>query len=103
MDENLRRAEELLRLAGQGTLVKDSKDPNSKLIDDFVLGTGAFSDTDIMVDPQDLSRLRFYRTASREILARAEDKDSDAERERLLGIARSHMARIARILDRYEV
>ena len=103
MDDNLRRAEELLRLAGQRPLVMDSKDPNSKLIDDFLFGRGTFCEPDNMIDPQDLSALRFYRTASSEILARAEGQDSKSEKKRLLGIARSHMAKIDRILNRYDV
>lgn len=103
MDDSVRRAEELLRLAGQRPLVMESKDPNARLIDDFVSGTGAFSDPGTLIDPQDLSALRYYRGASREILQRATTEDCVEEKTRLIAVAETHLRRIDRILSRYSV
>ena len=76
-------------------------DPNENLINDFVHGTGSFTDLDNLVDPRDLTSIKYYQSAAKELFSRAQAEESFTETNRLTAIAHSHLRRIDIILNKY--
>ena len=58
-------------------------------------------DPKLYVNPGDLSGLKFYRQAAKEILQRANTEDSEIEKKRLILVAKSHLKEIDWILGKY--
>jgi hypothetical protein len=58
-------------------------------------------DPKLFVDSNDLSSLRYYKLAAKEILGRAETEESESEKKRLISVAKGHLAKIDWILNKY--